>query len=190
MTRTLDAMDRIMPRVETLLANNGFHHLGVGRWRSLFPAARCFAAAKAAARIAKKSKTAGRFEPLAALHPELAEHTEIQEASSTKCGELWVRVRGDAGYLWYTSDLLANLPALPKSLVPRLLFRWTQSAPGYRVFNLAAKFILDDKAAVLREMLEDVRAHPPAVVVPAHGSILATPELARETERVLLDAVA
>jgi hypothetical protein len=173
-----------------LAPNNGFHHLGMGRWRARFPEARCFAAPKAAARIARKSKTAGRFEPLSELLVRLADHTEIREASSTKCGELWVRVLGDHGYVWYTSDLLANLPTLPASLIPRLLFRWTRSAPGYRVFNLAAKFILDDKKAVLREMLDDVRAHPPAVVVPAHGSILTDPGLARDTERVLLAAVA
>lgn len=176
--------------VEALVPNNGFHHLGMEQWRGLFPKARCFAAEKARTRIGKKSKTAGAVEPLADLMPLLAEGVVVREACSTKCGELWARVKIDGGYGWYTSDILANMPSLPPKFPTKQLFKWTKSAPGYRVFNLAAKFILDDKKAVLREMLEDVKAHPPTIVVPAHGHILADDDIAQATERVLSAALA
>ena len=67
---------------------------------------------------------------------------------------------------------------------------WTGSAPGYRLFNLAHKIVLKDRKASLRAMLEDVRRHPPRVMVPAHGEILSSPSLPADTERLLTDAVA
>lgn len=175
--------------VEALAPNNGFHHLGIAQWRERFPEARCFAAPKAAARIEKKSKVAGEFEPLEALHPMLGDDAAVCEACSTKCGELWVRVKLADGYAWYTSDVLANMASLPSGFVPRLLFKWTKSAPGYRVLNLAAKFILDDKKAVLRQMLQDANEHPPTVVVPAHGEILCGSDVAARTQQVLTEAI-
>ena len=59
--------------VEARVANNGFHHLGIGPWRRRFPSARCFAAPGAITRINKKSKDAGELEPLSELAPLLAD---------------------------------------------------------------------------------------------------------------------
>lgn len=54
--------------VEALVANNGFHYLGLSRWRELFPRARLFAAAGAAARTRRRgsgpcSPTCGSTRP-------------------------------------------------------------------------------------------------------------------------------
>jgi hypothetical protein len=65
----------------------------------------------------------------------------------------------------------------------------TKSAPGYRVFNLAVSFIIKDKRATLGALLEDVRKHPPTVMVPAHGTILNQSSLASETEQMLAAAL-
>ena len=173
-----------------LVANNGYHHLGIAGWRALVPEARCFAAAGAAARIAKKSPEAGVLEPLEALAPLLAEGVAVVETPSSRCGETWARAKIAGGHAWYGSDLLANIPVLPPQLVMRLLFKWTGSGPGYRLFNLAHKLLLKDRKATLRALLEDVRKHPPRVMVPAHGGILSSAEVAAETERLLADAVA
>lgn len=176
-------------KIEALVANNGFHHLGIARWRELFPKARCFAAEGAKARIAKRSKDAGELEPLAALEPLLAEGVAVIETASSKCGETWVRAKIEGGYAWYGSDILANMPSLPPNFVVRQLLKWTKSAPGYRLFNLAHKIVLKDRKATLRAMLEDVKRHPPRVMVPAHGGILSSASLGAETERLLMDAV-
>jgi hypothetical protein len=177
-------------KVEALVANNGYHHLGIARWRELFPAARCFAAAGAKARIAKRSNDAGELEGLDALEPLLGEGVAVLEAASSKCGETWVRAKlEEGGYAWYGSDIFANMPSVPPSFFVGLLFKWTGSAPGYRLFNLAHKLVLKDRKATLRAMLEDVRRHPPRVMVPAHGEILSSASLATDTERLLTDAV-
>jgi len=174
--------------VEALVANNGFHHLGIAPWRERFPEARCFAAVGAQARIAKKSRDAGDFEPLEALTPLLAEGVAVVETLSSKCGETWARAEIDGGHAWYASDLLANM-TLPSNFIVSLLFKWTKSAPGYRTFNLAHKFILKDKKASLAAMLEDVRRHPPRVMVPAHGALLTGDSLVADTEQLLMDAI-
>jgi hypothetical protein len=175
--------------VEALVANNGFHHLGIARWRELFPAARCFAAPGAKVRIAKRSRDAGEFEPLDALTPLLAEGVAVIETASSKCGETWARAKIEGGHAWYGSDLFANLPTLPPNFVIRQLFKWTKSAPGYRLFNLAHKLVLKDRKATLRALLADVREHPPRVMVPAHGEITSSASLAAETEPLLVAAI-
>jgi hypothetical protein len=171
--------------VEALVANNGLHYLGIARWRELFPGARCFAAAGARARIAKKSATVGELEPLEALTPLLAEGVAVVETPSSKCGETWARAKIDGGHAWYGSDLFANMPALPPGFVMRQLFKWTKSAPGYRLFGAAHMLVLKDRKATLRAVLEDVRQHPPTVMVPAHGELVRSPSLAKDTEQLL-----
>lgn len=176
--------------VEAIVANNGFHHLGIARWREQFPKARCFAAQGAADRIAKKSKDAGELEPLSALEPLLGDGIAVIETPASKCGETWARVRiGGGGWAWYASDLLANLPQLPPGFLIRMMFKFSGSAPGYKVFHLAAKFILTDKKRTLAAMLEDVRKHPPSVMVPAHGTILDNAKVAADTEQLLAAAI-
>lgn len=175
--------------VEALVANNGFHYLGIGRWRELFPKARCFAAPGAGARIAKRSSDAGTLEPLDALTPLLAEGVAVVETPSSKCGETWARAKIEGGHAWYGSDLFANMAALPPSFFIGKLFKWTKSAPGYTLFNLAHKIILKDRKASLRAVLEDVRTHPPTVMVPSHGEIASAPSVARDTEALLVAAV-
>ncbi|KIG17202.1 hypothetical protein DB30_03515 [Enhygromyxa salina] len=171
--------------VEAIATNNGFHHLGLGRWRELFPNARLFAAPGAAERIAKKSNNAGELEPLSALQPLLGDDVAVVETPASKCGETWARAKIQGGYAWYASDILANMD-LPPKFMARMLFKLTKSAPGYRVFHLAHKFMATDKRAVLQAMLDDVRQHPPTVMIPAHGEILDAASVAQDTENLLV----
>jgi hypothetical protein len=189
---TREVADDLAPygEVEALVANNGFHHLGLAGWRALFPAARCFAAAGARARIAKRSTDAGELEPLDALTPLLADGVAVVETPSSRCGETWARAKIEGGHAWYGSDLIANMATLPPNFVVRQLFKWTNSAPGYRLFNLAQKIVLKDRKATLRAMLEDIREHPPRVMVPAHGEITSAASLAADTEQLLVAATA
>lgn len=175
--------------VGAVMANNGFHHLGVAAWRERYPNARFFAPAEAIKRIKKKNADAGDFEPLSALVGTTGDDVGIHDVDNTKCGESWVWARTANGSAWYVSDVLANIPGLPKPLIPKLLFKLTGSAPGYRVFNLALKFIVKDKKAVLRALLADMEKLPPTVVVPAHGPLLDQASVAADTREVLQAAL-
>ena len=173
--------------VGAVVANNGFHHLGQPEWRARFPEARFFAPAEAVARVRKQNPEAPDFEPLSKLTEQLGEDLAVTEAPSTKCGESWARAKIDGGHAWYASDVLANMQEVSGPLPVRLLMKWTGSAPGYRVFNLAMKFIVKDKRAVLTRLSEELRAHPPTVMIPAHGPMLTQAGLAAETQ-ALVDA--
>jgi hypothetical protein len=175
-------------KVVAIVANNGFHHLGIGQWRKHFPEARCFAAPGACDRIAKKSKDAGELEPLSALQPLLGDDVAVIEAPTSRCGETWARAKIEGGHAWYASDLLANMD-MPAGFVVRTLFKLTKSAPGYRVFNFAVKFIIKDKRVAFAALLDDVRKHPPTLMVPAHGAILSQTSLASDTEQLLTAAM-
>lgn len=175
--------------VEAIVANNGFHYLGIATWRKKFPQARCFAAEGASKRIAKRSKDTGPLESLATLTPLLGNNIAIVEAPTTKCGETWARAKIENGYAWYASDILANIPTLPPNFIIRALFKYTKSAPGYRIFNLAVSFIIKDKKKALKELLNDLKKHPPTIMVPAHGDVLTHGTLAAETIKMVEDAL-
>jgi len=170
--------------VGALVANNGFHHLGQAAWRARFPQARAFAPAVAQQRIARKSKTPLAFESMAALAELTGPDVGFRDVPDTKAGESWCWARTAGGHAWYASDVLINLPKPPPFPIG-LLFKWTGSAPGYRVFGLAMKLILKDKAAALRLLAADVEAHPPTTMVPGHGDVLAPATLAADTRALV-----
>ncbi|EDM74711.1 hypothetical protein PPSIR1_40849 [Plesiocystis pacifica SIR-1] len=175
--------------IEAIVANNGFHYLGVDRWQKRFPKARSYAAPGAIARIAKRSTKPLSFEPLSALAGSLGDDVAVVEAPGSRHGETWVRAKIADGYAWYASDILTNLAALPKPFLPRTLFKLTKSGPGYSVFNLAVRFIFKDKGAGLGAMIREVGEYPPTVMVPAHGDILRGADLAEKTRGLLQAAL-
>ncbi|MEZ4361583.1 MAG: hypothetical protein R3B48_15455 [Kofleriaceae bacterium] len=174
--------------VGAIIANNGFHHLGQAEWRARFPKARCFAPSAAVARIKKKSRTPLEFEPLAELAELTGPELGFREVPDTKCGESWFWINTGDGHAWYTSDVLVNLTTLP-AFPLRLLFTLTKSAPGYSVFNLALKFIVKDKAATLRLLMEDLEAHPVTTMVPGHGGLLTGDAIAGDTRALIAAAL-
>lgn len=175
--------------VAALVANNGFHHLGQAEWRKRFPEARCFAPPEAAARIRRKNPAIGAFESLDALANMTGSSVGFRLVPNTKLGESWFWAKTATGYAWYTSDVLANMSKLPPFPF-NLIFKWSGSGPGFRVFGLALKFMVKDKAATLRLLRDDVAAHPPSTLIPAHGDIIARPGLAQETDTVIAASLA
>jgi hypothetical protein len=157
-------------KVVALVASNGWHWLGHPEWRKHFPEARSFAPAQGIDRIAKKVSALGRFEPLDALAPLLGDRVTVREAPGLKVSNAFVTVRGKTGTYWYPSDLLANIPALPKNIVFRLLMSMTDSAPGYRLFRPAVWLQVKDKEAVRRWVDDELKKAAPVGIIPAHGA--------------------
>jgi hypothetical protein len=171
--------------VGAVVANNGFHHLGLAQWRTRFPAARFFASPESVARIKKKNKDVPELEPLEGLAPLLGADVALTQAPATKCGESWVSAKIAGGTAWYVSDILVNLEKVNGPLPMRLMFKWTDSGPGFKVFNLTMKFTVKDKKQVLAKLAEDLKAKPPTVMVPAHGALLHHAGLADEAQRLI-----
>lgn len=174
--------------VAALVANNGYHHLGIAEWRQRFPKARCFAPPEAAARIRNKNPAAGMLEPLDELASLTGFDVGFRVVPNTKVGESWFWAKTAAGYAWYTSDVFTNMAQLPPFPFS-LLFKWTNSAPGFRLFGLALKFIVKDKAQTLRLLRDDIAAHPPTTIVPAHGDLISRAGVAQEADALIAAAL-
>jgi hypothetical protein len=175
--------------VGAVIAPNGFHHLGVAEWRAKFPKARFFAAPETVMRVRAKNPDAGDFEPLSLVPLMAGPRIGVGEVENTKCGETWVWVEVDGGCIWFVSDILANMPKLPRNPMAWLAFKLTGSAPGYRVFNLAMKFMVKDKPGMLRTLAAEMAAHPPTLVVPGHGAPLADEDIAAKTQALIAAAL-
>lgn len=175
--------------VSTVIAPNGFHHLGLPEWKKRYPDARFLAAAESAMRIQKKNPDAPTLEPLSLMETRSGEDVGVTEVPNTKVGETWAWVRTGRGYVFFCSDVLANMPALPKGLVGKMLFKLSGSGPGFKVFHLALKFYVNDKQDTLNRFRADVAAHPPSVIVFGHGATMEGADLAEKTDALLASAI-
>jgi len=174
--------------IGAIVAPNGFHHLGHATWRKRFGDVPHYAPARALPRIARKNPNVGELLPLDRLAARLGDSIGIHEVDNTRCGESWTWVTTPTGRIYYTSDVLANIQTLPPALMG-LVFRFTKSAPGYRPFHLALRFIVKDSKATLRALRDDIEARPLTVVVPGHGDVLAEHGLQARTVDMLQAAV-
>ncbi len=172
-------------KVVALVASNGYHWLGQQPWRKHFPNARSFAPAQGIARIAKKLPEFARFEPLKDLAPLLGDGGKVFDAPGLKIGNALATVHGKNGAYFYSSDLLANIAALPSSFVFRTLMSMTDSAPGYRVFRPSIWLQVKDKEALRGWMEEEIVKSAPIAVVPAHGAPVQGPDLLATTRALL-----
>lgn len=164
--------------VVALVENNGTHHMGLGPCRALFPNAVTYAEPLAAARIRKKNPDAGQLEPIAALKPLLGDAVSIVPADGCKIGDVIVRVKSEKGVVFYASDFLANINRPPKNPLFRMVFKLTGSGPGLTVFRIFFTFFVKDRKAAIDFLMREIESHPPSIMVPAHGDVVARDDLA------------
>jgi hypothetical protein len=164
--------------VVALLANNGAHHLGLSPCRRAFPDAVTYATARAGARIRDKGKDPGQLEPIQALQPLLGDAVSVFAVDGDKIGDVLVRVRTEKGVMLYVSDFIANIKSLPRNLIFRVMFKLTDSGPGLKVFRLFFRFFVADRVAARDFLVKELEANPPAVLLPAHGDVVARSDLA------------
>jgi hypothetical protein len=161
--------------VRALIASNTFHHLGQGPWRARFPKAESYAAPQALAKLGKKSPVPYRSLEELSFPPTVKLHV----LPGFKNGDVLLSVGTQQGSLWYTGDLLTNFQRLPGPPL-RWFFEWSGSGPGFRLFKPAVWFFVNDKPALKARMTTLLAEDPPAFLVPGHGPLVATPNLAAE----------
>lgn len=180
--------DDLVPygKVDALVASNAFHHMGLREWKSRFPDAALFAPAQSVSRVEKHSKLSG-IRPLADAGAVAGEGLELIDMPHYKTGEVLVRMATSRGPVWYVTDIIMNLRALPANPVINLMFRMSRSAPGLRFNNIAPLFMVADKAALRRWLTDELKKAPPAWLIATHGDAIefaANPE----AQRALLGA--
>ena len=177
------AFDELSPygEVRALVASNAFHHMGIPEWKARFPSAAIFAPVQAIARVEKRSGLSG----IRALYDAASitgTRLELVDMPHYKTGEVLVRIITDRGLVWYVTDVIMNLPVLPKNPMAKLMFGLSHSGPGLKFNNIAPLFMVADKAALRRWVADEFRKSPPRWLIPAHGEIVdfeASPDAGR-----------
>lgn len=165
-----DDLSRYGP-VRALVASNAFHYLGLAGWKERLPEALLFAPKQSIGRIERQSKLQG-IRPLAEAAPIAGARVEFADMPHYRTGEVLVRISSERGPVWYVTDIVLNLPALPPNPVFRLLFGLSGSAPGLKLNNIASLFMVRDKSALKRWLAAEFDRAPPAWLIPAHGGIV------------------
>lgn len=158
-------------KVRALVASNAFHYLGLREWKARFPDAAIFAPAQSVARVKKHSKL-DDIRPLAEAAPMAGAGLELVDMPHYKTGEVLVRIATGRGLVWYVTDVIMNLPVLPRNPVVKLMFGLSRSGPGLRFNNIAPLFMVKDKAALRRWLADEFRKEPPKWLIAAHGDIV------------------
>lgn len=165
--------------VSALLAPNAYHYLGQAAWRRRFPTATSWAPSGALPRIASKTKHApfGRAEELAS---QLPDNVTLVFPEGQKNPDLLLRVTASTGeVVWWLGDLFSNTTTADQIWPLRVVSRLAGSGPGYRRNARPELVYVRDRAAWLSSVRSAVAAHPPNVVVPAHGDAVVADAAAR-----------
>ena len=167
--------------VRALVASNAFHHLGLPAWKARFPDAAVFAPAQAIARVEKQTKLSG-IRPLAEAASIAGPRVELVDMPYYKTGEVLVRMTTERGIAWYVTDIVMNLPVLPRHPLVRFMFSASGSGPGLKYNNIAPLFMVKDRKALRRWFADEFRRNPPRWLITAHGDVVdftATPDAQR-----------
>src|SRR4029450_4512662 len=107
----IDGLARYGP-VKALFASNAFHYMGMAAWKARLPEATLFEAATATAR-----------------RPHRGRNVEFVDMPHYKTGEVLVKMTTPRGRAWYVTDIVMNIPVLPRNLIVKSIFRVTKSGP-------------------------------------------------------------
>lgn len=157
--------------VRALVASNAFHHLGIPEWKARFPDAAIFAPAQSIARVEKRTSLTG-IRPLSEAGSITGPALELIDMPHYKTGEALVRITTERGVVWYVTDVIMNMPELPRNPIARFVFRVSGSAPGPKFNNIAPLFMVRDKAALRRWLCDEFRKAPPAWMIATHGDVV------------------
>ncbi len=156
--------------VVALVASNAFHHLGLKEWHARFPNATVAAPAQAVERVKKKTGIHNIISLADAEVLQRNESIEFVDMPHWKTGEVLVRAKTPKGFYWYVTDVVMNMAKLPKNPIFRFLFKMANTAPGLKFNNVAALFMMKEKAAVKSWLADEIRKAPPTLLIPCHGA--------------------
>jgi hypothetical protein len=155
--------------VRALVAPNAYHTMGLAPWKERYPDAGLYAPAQSIARVEKQSKLTG-IKPVGEMGKLLGDRAEIVDMPHYKTGEALVRWRLDEGWAWYVTDVMMNMPKIPKGPFG-IAMKWTKSGPGLRRNAISSFFMMKDKRAVYAWLVEQAEKAPPRLIVPCHGDV-------------------
>ena len=154
--------------VRALVASNAFHYLGLSEWRARFPEATLFAPWQSIARVEKQTNLRG-IRPLSEAASITGPRLTLTDMPHYKTGEALVHIESERGTVWYVTDIVMNLPALPSNPLLKLMFKLSGSGPGLKQNNIAPLFMVRDKTALRRWLAAEFQRVQPGWLIPSHG---------------------
>jgi hypothetical protein len=168
----------------SIIMPNAFHYLGVSAWLQVFPQAVLYASARAINRL--QHKGLGEIRTLEQQQPVLPAGYEILLVPGHRAGDVWLHKSclGQGG-VWITCDSFLNYARYSRQPLARFLQKRLDAAPGLKISQVVKWFILDDRQAFKRWVLQRLLTDKPATLIPSHGEIMAAQDLTEKLQALI-----
>jgi len=153
--------------VAYLLAPNHYHHKGLKEYSEAFPKAKIVCSGGAHARLGKQ--TGLTFEGLERLQTLLPDGCDCAEPAGLKTGEVWLVVMAGQERLWIVCDSFKG----PKGKVGH-------TGQTLEMLSTFPTYGIKDKVAYAAWLRNRSVADDPTMVIPCHGSMVQSEQLARD----------
>ncbi len=158
--------------VTFLLAPNHYHHKGLAEYVEVFPDAKLVCSEQACSRL--KKQTGLSFERLQLLEPLLPDGCKTVEPDGLKTGEVWLTLETSQGLVWIVCDTFKGSSGKAGSIGTHIEILGTFPTHGIK-----------DKGVYATWVEAKLAGKPPMMVVPCHGSIVRSDNLASEIKSLL-----
>ncbi len=158
--------------VSILLAPNHYHHKGLAEYAEAFPDAALICSEHARSRLQKQ--TGLSFGGLRLLVELLPDNCNFIEPEGLKTGEVWLILASSAGLVWIVCDAFKGPSGKAGGVGTRI--ELLGAFPTYGV---------KDKDAYSAWVKAILAAKAPSIVVPCHGSIVQSENLASDIKTLL-----
>lgn len=172
----------------TIVMPNAFHYMGVSAWKQRYPNARLLSSEKAKKRLIKmpidgidgcETISDGEVGPLP--------NSFWAVPPGHRGGDLWFVVNDGGRCVWITCDSFLHYPRMSNQPVARFVQKLMGAAPGLKLSRVIKYFLLSDRRSFKRWCLAFLTDHPPTVLLPSHGDVLASEHLSSELESLIRD---
>ena len=177
----LDALGKVV----ALVSPGAFHNVGLPKWHTRYPDAKLYATQSGLAHIAKRHPTLPALAPVSTLSELAGDAIVVYETPGKKHGDLVMFVPRGEEVALYNCEYLINWEDAPRNPIFRLIFKWTDSAPGLRMSKPTSWFLSSDLGEVARFCLEKIATHGVTCFVPCHGKTVRGPDTKKRLEEAI-----
>jgi hypothetical protein len=165
--------------VSALIAGNSFHHMGLDAWSEKHPDALRYAAARAMPRLARQGRR--NLTDVMELAARLKPGARVLSVPHLNTGDVIVSVPCAAGVAWIVCDLIFNMTAPVTHPLARLWVRLMDEYPGLKIPRVLLPVAPRKERKRLIEWLTgELERDRPTLLLPAHGTPAAKPDLWRD----------
>lgn len=160
--------------VKYLLAPNTYHNAGLVEYSKAYPKASLVASESAHARLT--NRTGLTFKELSSLANALPEGLTLEEPKGLKNGEVWLIESAQIGHIWHVVDAFSGQKHTEGPICDIV-----------KMVKVFPNFGIKDRTVFANEVMRLVETSPPKLLLPCHGALIKTPELANQIRSLILE---